>query len=162
MDQVCVAVVDWALVSCYPFFFSSAVLSSGYPHVLRLLWSVPPVILSVFSVFVGSLCVSIHLPSLWHLLNGGTCFSTFLPPFPASLSAMFYLSVSAIRFQVVSLCAAECTTMTQFPLNIQKVCILGVLNQFAKNSAPELLICFPIGDLLHHFCLCINLHLLLH
>lgn len=80
---------------------------------------------------------SLASPQCWHL------FFYFSPPFPASLSAMFYPSVSAIRFQVGSLCAAECTTMTQFPLNIQKVCILGVLNQFAKNSAPELLICFP-------------------
>lgn len=80
---VCLSLpVVW--VSCFPFFFSSAVPSSGYPRVFHLRparpWSVPPVISPALSVFVTSLSVSIHLSSVWRLLNVGTCFSTgFIP-----------------------------------------------------------------------------------
>lgn len=37
-------------------------------------------------LFSVSLCASIHLPSLCHLWNVGTCFSTFFFPFPTFLS----------------------------------------------------------------------------
>lgn len=154
----------WVLVSCYPSFFSSAALSSGYPRVSHrrpaLPWSVPPVILSVFSVFVGSLSVSIHLPSLWHLLNVGVCFSTFFSHF-----LHYYLQ----RFICLSLQFGSKLGLSvlqnaqQWPSFLwisKKVCILGVLNQFAKSSATELLMLLYRWLRLSAFlCICFNIQI---
>lgn len=131
------------LVSCFPFFFSSVVPSSGYPRVCHLRpalpWSVPPVILSVFSVFVRSLSISIHLSSVWRLLNVGTCFSTC---FIYSVTPCNVLSVCLCNSVPIWVSVWFQMTWRQFETELQRILQLkktkNQLGQSARTGSTPL------------------------